>query len=75
MRVKNLVELTENPADVTRDQVLLRSLVSAHTLLGVIDGQFVSLLEPPENFATSPRSARTSEPGQCWSAKQASETP
>jgi hypothetical protein len=26
------------------------SLVSAHTLLGVADGQFVSLLEPPENL-------------------------
>jgi hypothetical protein len=50
IRVKNLVELANNPAEITRDQVLLRSLVSAHTLLGVIDGQFVSLLEPQEGF-------------------------
>jgi hypothetical protein len=50
IRVKNLVELNENPTDSNRDQVLLRSLVSAHTLLGVIDGQFVSLLEPPEEL-------------------------
>ena len=28
----------------------MRSLVSAHVLLGAIDGQFVSLLEPPENL-------------------------
>jgi len=28
----------------------MRSLVSAHTLLGVADGQFVSLLEPPEEL-------------------------
>jgi hypothetical protein len=50
IRVKNLVELAESPQQTTRDQVLLRSLVSAHTLLGVIDGQFVSLLEPHEEF-------------------------
>ncbi len=48
--VKNLVELNENPAEIIRDRVLLRSLVAAHTLLGVIDGQFVSLLEPPEEL-------------------------
>ena len=50
VRVKNLGELTENSADIPRDQVLLRSLVSAHTLLGVADGQFVSLLDPPEEL-------------------------
>jgi hypothetical protein len=32
---------------VTRDHVLVRSLVSAHVLSGVVDGQFVSLLDPP----------------------------
>jgi hypothetical protein len=50
VRVKNLVELTENAAEMTRDQALLRSLASAHTSMGVIDGQFVSLLEPHEEF-------------------------
>jgi hypothetical protein len=34
-----------------RDQALMCSLVSAHTLLGVTDGRFVSLLDPPEEFA------------------------
>jgi hydrogenase maturation protease len=32
---------------VSRDQALLRSLVSAHVLSGVEEGQFVSLLDPP----------------------------
>jgi hypothetical protein len=32
----------------TRDQALLRSLISVHTILHVSGGQFVSLLDPPE---------------------------
>lgn len=35
----------------SRDEALLRSLASTHTLLGVCDGQFISLLDPPESFA------------------------
>ena len=34
-----------------RDQALAQSLVSTHTILGVQDGEFVSLLEPPEEQA------------------------
>ena len=33
-----------------REQALLFSLVSAHTILGVADGEFVSLLEPPADL-------------------------
>jgi hypothetical protein len=33
-----------------RHEALMRSLVSAHTILGVEDGQFVSLLEPPDDM-------------------------
>lgn len=33
-----------------RDAALLRSLVSAHTLLGTNGGEFVSLLDPPDSF-------------------------
>src|SRR5262249_13690350 len=36
------------PKDVDRDQALAQSLVSTHTILGVQDGEFVSLLEPPQ---------------------------
>ena len=34
--------------DARREDALLSSLVSAHTILGVLDGRFVSLLAPPE---------------------------
>jgi hypothetical protein len=33
------------------DQALLRSLISTHTMLRVQDGEFVSLLDPPEPYA------------------------
>lgn len=48
VRVRNLTSLEGDHA--SRDQALSQSLVSAHILLGVLDGQFVSLLEPPENL-------------------------
>ena len=37
--------------EVERQQALARSLISTHTILGVREGEFVSLLEPPEAFA------------------------
>jgi hypothetical protein len=36
--------------DTARDQILPNSLVSAHLLLEAEDGDFVSLLDPPEEF-------------------------
>jgi hypothetical protein len=36
--------------DSSREDALLSSLVSAHTVLGVKDGQFISLLAPPESL-------------------------
>jgi hydrogenase maturation protease len=40
------------PSDLAdRDSVLPFSFASAHTILGVDDGEFFSLLEPPENLA------------------------
>jgi hypothetical protein len=33
-----------------RGESLLHSMVSAHTILGVLDGEFVSLLDPPDQF-------------------------
>jgi hypothetical protein len=41
----------EVEADSTRDDALLRSLASTHTVLGVQDGRFVSLLGPPESLS------------------------
>lgn len=43
------VTAVEN-ADATRDEALLHSLVSAHLVLGETGGQFVSLLDPPEDM-------------------------
>jgi hydrogenase maturation protease len=37
--------------DLTRDDALLRSLVSAHAILETQGGEFVSLLDPPEPLA------------------------
>jgi hypothetical protein len=51
-RVNNLTPLEGNADQTSRDSALMRSLVSAHTLLGVAEGQFVSLLDPPENLKT-----------------------
>jgi len=53
--VKNLTLLDDSLLDkkngqISRNSALMRSLVSAHTLLGVQHGQFVSLLEPPEDL-------------------------
>ncbi len=43
---------TDSPEgeDANRDEALLRSLLSAHTILTVSGGEFVSLLDPPEDL-------------------------
>ena len=48
VRIENANTLPEPEAD--REAVLLRSLVSTHTVLGVDGGSFVSLLDPPEEL-------------------------
>jgi len=50
VQVKNLTSLENEVGQISRDAAMTRSLVSAHILLGSLDGQFVSLLEPPENL-------------------------
>jgi hypothetical protein len=50
VQVKNLTPLELNPDQTSRDSALMQSLVSAHTVLGVVNGQFMSLLEPPEDL-------------------------
>lgn len=47
VEIRNLTALN-NAAEKTRDEALIRSLVSTHTILGVSDGEFVSQLDPPE---------------------------
>jgi hydrogenase maturation protease len=45
-----LTNLTRCDGERTRDGVLLQSLVSAHKILSVRGGEFVSLIDPPESF-------------------------
>ncbi len=52
VRVHNLSgnDVSVPSGSPARDAVLLDSLVSAHTILGAENGEFLSLLEPPEGF-------------------------
>lgn len=49
IRVFNLTPL-ENAAGRSRNEALMRSFVSTHCLLSVQEGEFISLLNPPDNF-------------------------
>ena len=59
--------------ETNREEALLRALVSAHTVLGVQDGRFVSLLAPPEQMSEQAASCKNvgtwpvlvGEEGQC----------
>jgi hypothetical protein len=44
-----------NGAEARRDEALPQSLVSAHLLLGLTSGEFISLLEPPDLYAADAR--------------------
>ena len=50
VRIQNLTPLGA-PGQLARDAALMRSMLSAHTILVVSRGEFVSLLEPPEYAA------------------------
>jgi hypothetical protein len=41
---------SDESTPMTREQALMHSLVSTHIVLGVKDGEFVSLLDPPESL-------------------------
>ena len=49
VRVMNHTPL-EDAEGKSRDEALMRSLVSTHTILGVRGGEFVSLLDPPDSL-------------------------
>ncbi len=48
LRVENRTPMETSGSD-SRDEALLCSLISAHTLLGVRDGAFISLFDPPDD--------------------------
>jgi hypothetical protein len=51
MKITVLIRnLTSSRSDQNRAEVLMYSLASAHTILCVEDGRFVSLLDPPEDL-------------------------
>jgi hypothetical protein len=59
LRVRNTASLSSE----TRDDVLLRSLVSVHSILQVTGGYFISLLDPPENLRQAAADCRNIG---CW---------
>lgn len=62
VRIRNATTFAVAAQSATRDQALMSSLVSTHTVLGVEDGRFVSLLTPPEelsDFASSCKNVGT----------------
>lgn len=58
-QIRNLVDL-EAAAGLTRDAVLLRSMISVHSILHVTGGEFISLLDPPERFQSAAAFCRNS---------------
>ncbi len=50
VRIKNLTAF-ENANERSREEALLHSLVSTHTILSLKNGEFVSLLEPPDGLS------------------------
>jgi hydrogenase maturation protease len=71
VRVANRTPL-EDADRASRDDALLRALVSTHSILGVYRGEFVSLLDPPEVWRAAAAGCRNvgtypvlvGEPGQ-----------
>lgn len=49
LQILNLTAL-ENAGENSRDAALLRSFVSTHTILNLDQGEFISLLDPPDRF-------------------------
>jgi hypothetical protein len=71
VRMANCTALSHS-ASVSRDRALAQSLVSAHTILRVRNGELISLLDPAEGYAESAGSCQNEgtwpvlvgEPGQ-----------
>ncbi len=59
VRIFNTTQL-ENANQKTRDEALMYALASAHTILGVEGGEFISLLDPPERFREAAESCKNS---------------
>jgi hypothetical protein len=53
LEISNTSALSADPGD--RNSALLRSLLSAHTILNVSGGEFISLLDPPNDLRQAAR--------------------
>ena len=69
--VRNITPL-EDASSVTRDHALMRSLVSAHVVLGIEGGEFVSLLDPPESLQAAVAGCHNQGTFPCWWATKGS---
>ena len=49
VKIKNLTDL-EDAGERSREEALLSSIVSTHTILSIKNGEFVSLLDPPAHL-------------------------
>jgi hypothetical protein len=50
VKILNQTPWSIDETTASRDEALMHSLVSTHTVLGVRDGEFVSMIDPPEPF-------------------------
>jgi hypothetical protein len=57
LRTANLTKLNDL-SDAGRDEMLLHSMVSVHSILEVTGGEFVSLLDPPDALKTAASACR-----------------
>jgi hydrogenase maturation protease len=57
LRIENRTPMAD-AGHVHREEAVLRSLASTHTLLGVQRGEFVSLLDPPERWRAAASACR-----------------
>ena len=76
LRVRIENHTTFDQADQTcRDQAVLHALASTHTILGVQNGEFLSLIDPPDDCRDWLPYAATRGRGLCSSAAKARRIP
>jgi hydrogenase maturation protease len=59
LTIRNLTGL-DNSTVASRDEALLRSLISVHSVLHIVDGEFISLLDPPASLKEAAGACRNS---------------
>jgi hypothetical protein len=59
LRIRNLA-LPDDPAASSREEALLRSMISVHSILHVSEGAFISLLDPPPSLKEAAQACRNS---------------